>query len=89
MTSPVHVWLFCLPSNIRSLSLSHLQMQLRENQNDVQLPELLPNTAYALSLFALHGNDASAPLNDQGVTCRLTYIHIQTIVVFYFLLIHF
>ncbi|XP_058235769.1 collagen alpha-1(XII) chain isoform X2 [Hemibagrus wyckioides] len=47
------------------------EMQLRENENDVQLLELLPNTAYALSLFALHGNAASAPLNDQGVTLPL------------------
>lgn len=53
-------------------------MQYGENANDVQLLELIPNTAYALSLFALHGKDASAPLDEQGVTCMLTYIHIQT-----------
>lgn len=59
-------------------------MQVRENVNDVQLLELLPNTAYALSLYALHGNAASAPLIDQGVTCMLTYIHIQTSLMFFF-----
>lgn len=64
-------------------------MRFRENENDVQLLELLPNTAYALFLFALHGDAASAPLNDQGVTCKLTYIHIQTSLVFFLLLIHF
>uniref|UniRef100_A0AAX7V8U8 Collagen, type XII, alpha 1a n=1 Tax=Astatotilapia calliptera TaxID=8154 RepID=A0AAX7V8U8_ASTCA len=35
---------------------------------DVQLVKLLPNTAYTLSLFALHGESASEPLTKQGVT---------------------
>uniref|UniRef100_A0A671YA19 Collagen alpha-1(XII) chain n=1 Tax=Sparus aurata TaxID=8175 RepID=A0A671YA19_SPAAU len=32
------------------------------------LVKLLPNTAYTLSLFALHGESASEPLTKQGVT---------------------
>lgn len=39
--------------------------------NDVQLMQLLPNTAYSISLFALHGEAASEPLIDRGVTCTL------------------
>uniref|UniRef100_A0A8C5A5D2 Collagen type XII alpha 1 chain n=1 Tax=Gadus morhua TaxID=8049 RepID=A0A8C5A5D2_GADMO len=35
---------------------------------EVQLDNLYPNTAYTLSLFALHGELASEPLTDQGVT---------------------
>ncbi|XP_028250570.1 collagen alpha-1(XII) chain isoform X2 [Parambassis ranga] len=37
----------------------------------VQLVKLLPNTAYTLSLFALHGESASEPLTKQGVTLPL------------------
>ncbi|KAF7690441.1 hypothetical protein HF521_012245 [Silurus meridionalis] len=47
------------------------EMRFGENVNDVQLLELIPNTAYALTLFALHGEAASAPLIDQGVTLPL------------------
>uniref|UniRef100_A0A4W6E660 Collagen alpha-1(XII) chain n=1 Tax=Lates calcarifer TaxID=8187 RepID=A0A4W6E660_LATCA len=38
---------------------------------EVQLVKLLPNTAYTLSLFALHGESASEPLTKQGVTLPL------------------
>lgn len=38
---------------------------------EVQLLKLLPNTAYSLSLFALHGESASEPLTKQGVTLPL------------------
>ncbi|XP_059208525.1 collagen alpha-1(XII) chain [Centropristis striata] len=38
---------------------------------DVQLVKLIPNTAYSLSLFALHGESASEPLTQQGVTLPL------------------
>uniref|UniRef100_A0A668ANI7 Collagen type XII alpha 1 chain n=1 Tax=Myripristis murdjan TaxID=586833 RepID=A0A668ANI7_9TELE len=34
---------------------------------EVQLVRLLPNTAYTLSLFALHGESASEPLTEQGL----------------------
>uniref|UniRef100_A0A8C1JPH5 Collagen alpha-1(XII) chain n=1 Tax=Cyprinus carpio TaxID=7962 RepID=A0A8C1JPH5_CYPCA len=39
--------------------------------NDVQLMQLLPNMAYSISLFALHGEAASEPLIDRGVTLPL------------------
>uniref|UniRef100_A0AAR2LH75 Collagen alpha-1(XII) chain n=1 Tax=Pygocentrus nattereri TaxID=42514 RepID=A0AAR2LH75_PYGNA len=47
------------------------EMVVGADVNDVQLLQLLPNTAYTLSLFALHGQAASDPLMDQGVTLPL------------------
>uniref|UniRef100_A0A8C2CL42 Collagen alpha-1(XII) chain n=1 Tax=Cyprinus carpio TaxID=7962 RepID=A0A8C2CL42_CYPCA len=44
---------------------------LDAEMNDVQLMQLLPNTAYSISLFALHGEAASEPLIDRGVTLPL------------------
>uniref|UniRef100_A0A8C2FM79 Collagen alpha-1(XII) chain n=1 Tax=Cyprinus carpio TaxID=7962 RepID=A0A8C2FM79_CYPCA len=44
---------------------------LAADVNDVQLLQLLPNTAYSISLFALHGEAASEPLIDRGVTLPL------------------
>ncbi|XP_046901401.1 collagen alpha-1(XII) chain isoform X1 [Hypomesus transpacificus] len=38
---------------------------------DLQLVQLIPNTAYTLSIFALHGESASDPLTEQGVTLPL------------------
>ncbi|KAI1895827.1 hypothetical protein AGOR_G00110770 [Albula goreensis] len=37
----------------------------------VQLMDLIPDTAYAITLYALHGDAASDPLMDQGVTLPL------------------
>uniref|UniRef100_A0A673X5J4 Collagen alpha-1(XII) chain n=1 Tax=Salmo trutta TaxID=8032 RepID=A0A673X5J4_SALTR len=39
-----------------------------EDTTDVQLVQMIPNTAYTLSIFALHGESASDPLTEQGVT---------------------
>uniref|UniRef100_A0AAY5ETZ1 Collagen alpha-1(XII) chain n=1 Tax=Electrophorus electricus TaxID=8005 RepID=A0AAY5ETZ1_ELEEL len=39
--------------------------------NRVLLPQLVPNTAYTISLFALHGEGISEPFMDQGVTLPL------------------
>uniref|UniRef100_A0AAQ5ZRS4 Collagen alpha-1(XII) chain n=1 Tax=Amphiprion ocellaris TaxID=80972 RepID=A0AAQ5ZRS4_AMPOC len=44
------------------------EIRVGGDTTDVQLVKLLPNTAYTLSLFALHGESASEPLTDQGVT---------------------
>lgn len=44
-------------------------MRVGRDTTQVQLVKLLPNTAYTLSLFALHGEAASEPLTKQGVTC--------------------
>uniref|UniRef100_A0A8C1VHI0 Collagen alpha-1(XII) chain n=1 Tax=Cyprinus carpio TaxID=7962 RepID=A0A8C1VHI0_CYPCA len=44
---------------------------LAADVNDVQLLQLLPNTAYSISLFALHGEAASEPLIDRGITLPL------------------
>ena len=35
----------------------------------VQLTGLTPNTAYAITLYALHGEAASDPQEGTGVTC--------------------
>ncbi|XP_073783716.1 collagen alpha-1(XII) chain isoform X3 [Danio rerio] len=47
------------------------EMRVKGMVTDVQLKKLLPNTAYSVSLFALHGDYASEPLIDQGVTLPL------------------
>lgn len=44
------------------------QLRVAGDVNDVQLTQLLPNTAYSISLFAMHGDLASEPLDDRGVT---------------------
>ncbi|XP_036927763.1 collagen alpha-1(XII) chain isoform X4 [Acanthopagrus latus] len=44
------------------------EIRVGGDTTDVQLVKLLPNTAYTLSLFALHGESASEPLTKQGVT---------------------
>uniref|UniRef100_A0A671LJT0 Collagen alpha-1(XII) chain n=1 Tax=Sinocyclocheilus anshuiensis TaxID=1608454 RepID=A0A671LJT0_9TELE len=48
-----------------------VSMRVGADVNDVQLLQLLPNTAYSISLFALHGEAASEPLIDRGVTLPL------------------
>lgn len=63
------------PSSASSLrpvclfGLVSFQVRVGGQTTDVQLVKLLPNTAYTLSLFALHGESASEPLTKQGVTC--------------------
>ncbi|XP_061699936.1 collagen alpha-1(XII) chain isoform X2 [Syngnathoides biaculeatus] len=47
------------------------QINVRSDTTDVQLVKLFPNTAYSVSLFALHGESASQPLTQQGVTLPL------------------
>ncbi|XP_041721920.1 collagen alpha-1(XII) chain [Coregonus clupeaformis] len=47
------------------------EIRVGADVNDVQLEELITNTAYTLSLFALHREAASDPLVDQGVTLPL------------------
>ncbi|XP_031703091.1 collagen alpha-1(XII) chain isoform X1 [Anarrhichthys ocellatus] len=47
------------------------EIRVGGDTTEVQLVELLPNTAYSLSLFALHGESASEPLTKQGVTLPL------------------
>ncbi len=60
----------CSPLNICCFfGLGPLQIRVGGDTTDVQLVKLLPNTAYSLSLFALHGESASEPLTKQGVTC--------------------
>ncbi|XP_012693541.2 collagen alpha-1(XII) chain isoform X2 [Clupea harengus] len=44
------------------------EAEIRTKKTDIQLKKLIPNTAYTLSVFALHGESASDPLTDQGVT---------------------
>ncbi|XP_010777233.1 collagen alpha-1(XII) chain isoform X2 [Notothenia coriiceps] len=47
------------------------EIRVGGDTTEVQLVKLLPNTAYSLSLFALHGELASEPLTKQGVTLPL------------------
>ncbi|CAJ1073879.1 collagen alpha-1(XII) chain isoform X2 [Xyrichtys novacula] len=47
------------------------EVRVGGDKTDVQLVKLIPNTAYSLSLFALHGESASEPLTQQGVTLPL------------------
>ncbi|XP_054652752.1 collagen alpha-1(XII) chain isoform X3 [Dunckerocampus dactyliophorus] len=47
------------------------EIRVGSDTTDVQLVKLIPNTAYSLSLFALHGESASQPLTQQGVTLPL------------------
>ncbi|KAM9842426.1 collagen alpha-1(XII) chain [Aulostomus maculatus] len=50
---------------------SEQEVRVGGDTTDVQLVKLLPDTAYTLSLFALHGESASDPLTKQGVTLPL------------------
>ncbi|XP_067335458.1 collagen alpha-1(XII) chain isoform X2 [Channa argus] len=50
---------------------SEEEIRVGRDTTDVKLVKLLPNTAYTLSLFALHGESASQPLTQQGVTLPL------------------
>uniref|UniRef100_A0A672SBT5 Collagen alpha-1(XII) chain n=1 Tax=Sinocyclocheilus grahami TaxID=75366 RepID=A0A672SBT5_SINGR len=54
-----------------SVPSGKMEMRVAADVNDVQLLQLLPNTAYSISLFALHGEAASEPLIDRGVTLPL------------------
>uniref|UniRef100_A0A673FTY1 Collagen alpha-1(XII) chain n=1 Tax=Sinocyclocheilus rhinocerous TaxID=307959 RepID=A0A673FTY1_9TELE len=54
-----------------SVPSGKMEMRVGADVNDVQLLQLLPNTAYSISLFALHGEAASEPLIDRGVTLPL------------------
>ncbi|XP_018587674.1 collagen alpha-1(XII) chain isoform X3 [Scleropages formosus] len=53
-----------VPSTQRELSVG-------SDVTTVLLENLIPNTAYTLSIFALHGGATSDPLSDQGVTLPL------------------
>ncbi|KAM9839911.1 collagen alpha-1(XII) chain-like [Aulostomus maculatus] len=44
------------------------EVRFGADTSDVQLEQLTPNTQYALTLFALHGEATSAPLEGAGVT---------------------
>uniref|UniRef100_A0A8C2CNU3 Collagen alpha-1(XII) chain n=1 Tax=Cyprinus carpio TaxID=7962 RepID=A0A8C2CNU3_CYPCA len=54
-----------------SMPSGKIELRVDAEMNDVQLMQLLPNTAYSISLFALHGEAASEPLIDRGVTLPL------------------
>ncbi|XP_077407183.1 collagen alpha-1(XII) chain [Vanacampus margaritifer] len=47
------------------------EIRVASDTTEVQLVRLFPNTAYSLSLLALHGAEASQPLTQQGVTLPL------------------
>ncbi|XP_052001055.1 collagen alpha-1(XII) chain isoform X3 [Xyrauchen texanus] len=47
------------------------EMRVKGTVTDVQLKNLHPNTAYEIFISAMHGNTASEPLADLGVTLPL------------------
>ncbi|XP_019742733.1 collagen alpha-1(XII) chain isoform X4 [Hippocampus comes] len=47
------------------------EIRVGSDTTNVQLVKLFPNTAYSVSLLALHGDAASQPLTQQGVTSPL------------------
>ncbi|XP_066526013.1 collagen alpha-1(XII) chain isoform X1 [Hoplias malabaricus] len=47
------------------------EMRVKAKITDVQLKNLLPNTAYVVTVFALHGQSTRDPLTAQGVTLPL------------------
>ncbi|XP_051951417.1 collagen alpha-1(XII) chain-like isoform X2 [Xyrauchen texanus] len=54
-----------------SVPSGNMEMRVGADVNDVQLLQLLPNTAYSISLYALHSDMPSEPLIDRGVTLPL------------------
>nr|XP_049613656.1 collagen alpha-1(XII) chain isoform X7 [Syngnathus scovelli] len=47
------------------------EVLVRADVSDIQLAQLLPNTAYSISVLAQHGEDLSQPLKTSGVTLPL------------------
>uniref|UniRef100_A0A3Q4AFB8 Collagen alpha-1(XII) chain n=1 Tax=Mola mola TaxID=94237 RepID=A0A3Q4AFB8_MOLML len=62
--------LFYSPINATQPSLEQ-EIRVGGDTSDVQLVKLFPNTAYTLTLSALHGESVSEPLTKQGVTLPL------------------
>lgn len=60
-------------------------MRVGGDTTDVQLVQLIPNTAYTLSILALHGQSASDPLTEQGVTCtyRTVLFYLQMLLLMF------
>ncbi|GAA6231691.1 collagen alpha-1(XII) chain-like isoform X1 [Lates japonicus] len=55
----------------KAVNASEPQLEKEVRVGDVtsvQLEQLIPNTAYSITLYALHGEAASDPLEGQGVT---------------------
>ncbi|KAJ8288713.1 hypothetical protein COCON_G00013720 [Conger conger] len=48
-----------------------IEMRVGADVTNVQLESLIPDTAYSITLYALHGEATSDPLVDQGVTLPL------------------
>ncbi|XP_076011110.1 collagen alpha-1(XII) chain isoform X2 [Genypterus blacodes] len=55
------------------------EVRVGEDVSTVQLTQLTPNTAYAIRLFALHGEAASVPLEGRGVTLPIPAVGVLTI----------
>uniref|UniRef100_A0A8B9L5P0 Collagen alpha-1(XII) chain n=1 Tax=Astyanax mexicanus TaxID=7994 RepID=A0A8B9L5P0_ASTMX len=47
------------------------EIRVKAKITDVQLKELIPNTAYTITVYTLRGTATSDPLTDQGVTLPL------------------
>lgn len=59
---------FCVLNLLLLCSGPTFQVRVGGDITNTQLVKLLPNTAYTVSVIALHGESASEPLTDQGVT---------------------
>lgn len=57
-----------MPPGFTSVRLS-LQVRVAGGVTNTQLLQLIPNTQYAVTLMALHGEATSEALEGRGVTC--------------------
>ncbi|XP_019714896.1 collagen alpha-1(XII) chain-like [Hippocampus comes] len=49
------------------------EVRVRADVSDIQLAQLLPNTAYSISVLAQYGEAISQPMKSVGVTCKCTH----------------